>query len=115
LIGEDVAVRRELAFLDRLEGGVVLQTGDEEDPGHTPAGEQGVVDIAAVDSHNRASVQAERIGHLHVAPFRSAVISINPDKSKFNGNVHCAVGVPLNRGCRYGMKSRSDWTRSPLS
>jgi hypothetical protein len=38
LIGENVAVRRKLAFLDHLEGGVVFQTGDEEDPGHAPAG-----------------------------------------------------------------------------
>ena len=58
-----------LAFLDHLEGGVVLQTGDEEDPGHAPAGEQGVVDIAAIDGHNRAGIQVEGIGQLHVAAF----------------------------------------------
>src|SRR5437764_4076828 len=69
LISANVAVRRELAFLDNLEGGVVLQTSDEEDSCHAPAGEQGVIDIAAIDGHNGTGVQVEAIGQLYVAAF----------------------------------------------
>jgi hypothetical protein len=68
LIRANVAVERELAFLDHLESGIVLQPGNEEDPGHAPAGEHGVVDIATIDGHNRTGVQTEGIGQLHVAP-----------------------------------------------
>jgi hypothetical protein len=69
LVGADVPVLRDHAFLDHLKGGVVLQAGDKENPAHTPAAEQGVVDIAAVDGHNRAGIQPEGIGQLNVAPF----------------------------------------------
>src|ERR1019366_7310757 len=56
LVGADVAVLRDLAFLDHLKGGVILQAGDKEDPAHAPAGEKGVVDIAAINGHNRAGI-----------------------------------------------------------
>src|ERR1035438_5407820 len=39
-----------------LKGGVILEAGDKEDPGHAPAGEKGVVDIAAIHGHNRAGI-----------------------------------------------------------
>src|ERR1035437_1600781 len=50
----DVAVLRDLAFLDHLKGGVLLQAGDKENAGHAPAAEQGVVDIGTIHGHNRA-------------------------------------------------------------
>jgi hypothetical protein len=62
LVGTDVAVLRDLAFLDHLKGGVILHAGDKENAGQTPAAEQGVVDIAAIHGHNRAGVQPEGIG-----------------------------------------------------
>src|ERR1035438_10129609 len=34
LVGADVAVLRDLAFLDHLKGGVLLQAGDKENAGH---------------------------------------------------------------------------------
>jgi len=69
LVGADVAVLRDLAFLDHLKGGVLFQAGDKENAGQAPAAEQGVVDIAAIDGHNRAGVQHEGIGQFDVAPF----------------------------------------------
>jgi hypothetical protein len=69
LVGADVAVLRDLTFLDHFKGGVILQAGDKENPGHAPATEQGVVDIAAIHGHNRAGVQPEGIGQFDIAPF----------------------------------------------
>src|SRR5690606_29724644 len=67
LVGADIPVRWDLAFLDHLEGGILLQSGDEEHSGHAPAGEQGVVNIATIDRHNRAGIQPEGIGQFDVA------------------------------------------------
>ena len=69
LIGEDVAILREFAFLDHFKRGVVLQAGHEENAGHAPASKQGVIDIAAIDGHNRTGIQAEGVGQFDVAAF----------------------------------------------
>ena len=69
LVGADIAVLRNLTFLDHFKGGVILQAGDKENPGHAPAAEQGVVDIAAIDGHNRAGIQPEEIGQFDIATF----------------------------------------------
>jgi len=67
LVGKDVAILRDLAFLGDLKSGALFQTGDEEDLGHAPATEQGVIDVGAIHGHNRAGVQDEGIGQSDVA------------------------------------------------
>ena len=54
---------------DHLESGVLLQAGNKENAGQAPAGKQGVVDIAAIDGHNRARIQPEGIGQFDITPF----------------------------------------------
>jgi hypothetical protein len=40
------------------------QAGDKENSGHTPAAEQSIVDIAVIDSHNRAWIQMKESASL---------------------------------------------------
>ena len=48
---------------------IFLQAGDKVNLRQCSTGEQCVVDIAAIDRHDRAGVQSEGIGHLDVTAF----------------------------------------------
>src|SRR6185437_13620692 len=89
LVGENVAIRRDVEFSLDCEDGVFLHSGDEEDAGQRPAAEQSVIGVAAIYGHDGTGVQSERVRQFDVATLglgeehvsRQIVIVIKQDVS----------------------------------
>ena len=67
LVGEDVAIRRDVELLLDGEDGIVFQAGDEEDPGQGPAAEQSVVSLGTIHGHDGAGLERQGIGEFDIA------------------------------------------------
>jgi hypothetical protein len=67
LVGADITVCRQRAFFQHFVCGMVLQARDEIDSLVGPLSEKCVVVVAAIHHDDRAGVEREGGGHLHIA------------------------------------------------